>query len=48
MKTVRVYDVEANMIDEYCNALDTTEAEVIEALLEMVTLDELKDYLGVD
>ena len=45
MKTIAVYDYEAKKIDEICFKYDTTEAELIEALLENISDDELAEIL---
>lgn len=41
MKTITIYDYEAQKIDEICSRYDITEAELIEALLENVNVEEI-------
>lgn len=47
MKSITVYDIEAEKIEEICEKKDTTSAELIEALLQAVEDGEieLNDYL---
>lgn len=40
MKTIRIYDTEAERIEKLCEELDTTEAEVIEALFKIADYNE--------
>ena len=47
MKSLMVYDIESDIAETYCEALDINEAELIEVLFEMVSIDEIKDYLGM-
>ena len=41
MTKITVYDVEANKIEEICEDYDTTEAEVIEALIEAIEYNDI-------
>ena len=45
MQNILIYDVEANRIDKICDKYDITEAELIEALLDNVTDDELDEIM---
>ena len=47
MTNITVYDVEANKIEDICKEYDTTEAEVIEALIEAIEYEniDLGDWL---
>lgn len=40
MKKIEVYDYEADRIEKICEELDTTEAEVIEALFKIADYNE--------
>lgn len=45
MQNILVYDVEAKRIDEICEKHDITEAELIEALLDNATDEDLDEIL---
>ena len=47
MNTISVYDIEAERIEQLCEKKDTTEAELIEALLDAVDAGDINidDYL---
>ena len=47
MKKLTVYDVEAERIEMLAENLDVTEAQIVEALLEMMdnTGESIEDYL---
>ena len=45
MQNILIYDVEAKRIDKICDKYDVTEAELIEALLDNVTDDELDEIM---
>lgn len=40
MKTIRIYDTEAERIEKICEELDTIEADVIEALFKIADYNE--------
>lgn len=40
MKNINVYDIEAEKLDKICEEHDTSEAEIIEALFDII--DDLK------
>ena len=43
MQTIRVYDIEANIIEKLANKHDITEAEVICTILDNLTDEEIDD-----
>lgn len=43
MKSIRVYDIEADIIERIANKHDTTEAEVICTILDNLTDEEIED-----
>ncbi len=45
MQNILVYDVEAKRIDEICEKYDTTEAELIEVLLDNVSDEDLEEMM---
>ena len=47
MTSITVYDTEADKIEKICKDYDTTEAEVIEALIEAIEYEniDLGDWL---
>ena len=45
MKVITIYDYEAKKIDEICFRYDVTEAELIAALLENISDDEIAEIL---
>lgn len=45
MQNILIYDVEAKRIDEICDKYDITEAELIEALLDNATDEDLDEIL---
>ena len=47
MTSISIYDIEAEKLENICEELDTTEAEVIEALLNAVDAGDIriKDYI---
>lgn len=45
MKKIYVYDSEEKRIDEICEKYDISEAELIEALLDNVTDEEIEELI---
>lgn len=45
MQNIFVYNTEAERIDKICDKYDITEAELIEALLDNVTDEEIKEMI---
>ena len=47
MQTITIYDIEEEKINEMCDEHDTTEAEIIEAILEAIKDNHINinDYL---
>ena len=45
MKTISIYDIEADRIDEICEKYDISEATLIEALLDNTTDEDLDEIL---
>ena len=47
MTTISVYDIEAKKIEQMCSDLNTTEPELIEALLEAIGDNgiDISDYV---
>ena len=45
MQNILIYDVEAKRINEICKKYGVTEAELIEALLDNITNEDLDEIL---